>query len=176
MLSIRLMRTGKVHDPHYRIVVQEKRSKLNGKAVDTVGHYHPAQADKKLVVDAEKTQSWLSKGAQPSDTVTNLLVKAGVLDASRKIKTFYTPKPKEDKAEKAPVVEETATEEVATEAVAEVATTEETVAEEVPVIEEAPVEETVAEEVPTTEEVVEEAAPETTPEAPVAEEVVPEAK
>jgi small subunit ribosomal protein S16 len=114
MLAIRLTRTGKIHAPHYRLVVQEKRSKLNGKAVDIIGHYHPAQKDKELVVDTEKAKHWISKGAQPSDTVTNLLVKAGVLDASHKKSNFYTPKAKEVVAEEVgaetPVTEEAAAE------------------------------------------------------------------
>ncbi len=78
MLAIRLTRTGKIHEPHYRIVVQEKRSKLNGKAVDIIGHYHPAQAQKLLVINKEKAEHWLKQGAQPSDTVTNLLVREGI--------------------------------------------------------------------------------------------------
>lgn len=128
MLAIRLTRTGKKHDPHYRIVVQEKRSKLNGKSIDIVGHYHPAQAGKLVVIDKAKVEKWMSVGAQPSDTVTNLLVKEGILDKSRTVHHFYTPPVKE---EAAPAAEkaEAATEEVATEESAEVA--EEAAAEEV---------------------------------------------
>jgi small subunit ribosomal protein S16 len=114
MLSIRLTRTGKTHAPHYRIVVQEKRSKLNGKSVDIIGHYHPASPDKLLVIDKEKAAKWIGLGAQASDTVTNLLVKEGILDASKKVHHFYTPAKKEV-AEAAPVAEEP----VAAEAAAE---------------------------------------------------------
>jgi small subunit ribosomal protein S16 len=121
MLAIRLTRTGKTHDPHYRLVVQEKRSKLNGKAVDIIGHYHPAQKDKQLVVNNEKAKHWLSKGAQPSDTVTNLLVKAGVLDASHRVSNFYTPKPKEAAVEEAAPADPPAEEAATTEETAEVA-------------------------------------------------------
>lgn len=159
MLAIRLMRTGKAHAPHYRIVVQEKRSKLNGKAVDQIGHYHPAQAEKLLVIDKERADYWLGKGAQPSDTVTNLLVKQGILDESRKIKRFYTPKPKDDAAEeKAPKVDDASS---APEGATE---TEETVAEETSeeiITEEAPAEEVATEETPAAEEpIAEEAAEE----------------
>lgn len=123
MLSIRLTRTGKTHDPHYRIVVQERRSKLNGKSVEIVGHYHPAQKDKTLVVDQDRVRRWLSLGAQPSDTVTNLLVKVGVLDETRKVHHFYTPVAKDEvvapEAAAAPeAVAETPAEEVAPEVVA----------------------------------------------------------
>ncbi|MBU6389320.1 30S ribosomal protein S16 [Patescibacteria group bacterium] len=100
MLAIRLTRTGKIHAPHYRIVVQEKRSKLNGKSVDVIGHYHPAQTGKQLVVDKEKAQKWLAEGAQPSDTVTNLLVKEGILPKERTVHTFFTPGKKEAPKEK----------------------------------------------------------------------------
>lgn len=115
MLSIRLTRTGKIHAPHYRIVVQEKRSKLNGKAIDIIGHYHPAQAGKLLVVDKEKAAKWLAQGAQPSDTVTNLLVKEGVMDKSKMVHHFFTPTKKEEPAAvvaeaEAPVAEEPAAE------------------------------------------------------------------
>lgn len=110
MLVIRLTRTGKVHSPHYRIVVQEKRSKLNGKALAILGHYHPAQADKQLVVDKEQAEKYLQQGAQPSETVNNLLVKAGVLDKSKKISLHFTPKPKEQAAAPAPAAKETAEE------------------------------------------------------------------
>lgn len=115
MLSIRLTRTGKVHEPHYRIVVQEKRSKLNGKAIDILGHYHPTHQEKTLVIDKEKAESWLKQGAQPSDTVTNLMVKAGILDASRKVHSFFTPTKKEviPEAPKAEVTEEVIVEEAA---------------------------------------------------------------
>ncbi|HSI20158.1 MAG TPA: 30S ribosomal protein S16 [Verrucomicrobiae bacterium] len=154
MLAIRLTRTGKIHDPHYRIVVQEKRSKLNGKYIDLLGHYHPAQADKQLVVNKEKTEEWLAKGAQPSDTVTNLLVKAGIFDKSRRLSNFYTPTKKEEVVAEAPAVEvaeEAAVEEPAAELVEETPA-EETPAEEVVAEPEAAPEEAVATEEPATEE------------------------
>lgn len=152
MLSIRLTRTGKAHTPHYRIIVQEKRSKLGGKAVDYIGHYHPADKDKLLVIDKDKARKWLAAGAQPSDTVTNLLVKQGVLDKSRTVHHFYTPTKKEaaPAAEAAPAVEETPAEEPAVEVDAtpeeEVAETAEETTEEAPVAEEVAPEEAPAEE------------------------------
>jgi small subunit ribosomal protein S16 len=129
MLSIRLSRTGKVHAPHYRIVVQEKRSKLNGKTVDTIGHYHPASKDKLLVIDHEKATKWLSLGAQASDTVTNLLVKEGLLDKSKKVSNFFTPVAKPVVEEKTAAIEAPVAEEAATEEVSTAETTEEVVAE-----------------------------------------------
>lgn len=151
MLVIRLMRTGKTHSPHYRVVVQEKRSKLTGKSVDQIGHYHPADATKLFVIDKDKARKWLAAGAQPSDTIANLLVREGILDKSRAVKHFYTPEPKEEVA--APAA--TAAEEVK-EAAQEVVSEEPEAAEFAP--------ETTPEEVPA------EAAPEetTTEEAPAA--------
>lgn len=153
MLVIRLTRTGKAHDPHYRIVVQEKRSKLNGKSIDIIGHYHPAHSNKQLVIDQDKARSWIAKGAQSSDTVTNLLVKVGVLDESKKVHHFYTPKAVETPQEAAPapaneeseapaaeeVVTEDAAAEDATEEASDSALTEEaTTSTEEPTPEEAP--------------------------------------
>lgn len=96
MLVIRLRRGGKSHEPHYRIVVQEKRSKLNGKYIDSFGHYHPIlkDQDKRLFVEKEKALGWISKGATPSVTVNNLLVKAGVLGADKKISRVFSNKKK----------------------------------------------------------------------------------
>lgn len=136
MLAIRLTRTGKKHEPHYRIVVQEKRSKLDGKAIDYIGHYHPAQAGKLLVIDKEKAKEWLAKGAQCSDTVTNLFVKEGILDASKKVHNFFTPVKKEkETTEEIAVKEEVAevkedTDETATIAEEAPVATEEVAAEE----------------------------------------------
>ena len=134
MVVIRLMRTGKIHDPHYRIVVQEKRSKLNGLAIDTLGHYHPAQKEKQLVIDADKAKAWMSKGAQPSDTVINLFVKQGILAKDKKVHNFFTPK-------KVEVVPEAPKEEVVAEVVAEEVAPEEPVAEPEEAVEETATEE-----------------------------------
>jgi len=143
MLAIRLTRTGKIHNPHYRIVVQEKRSKLNGKALEIIGHYHPAQADKLVVINKERAAHWLKMGAQASDTVTNLFVKEGLLDASKKVHFFFTPTKKEEKpadvVAEAPVAEEASAEEAVAESTEEVS-------EEAPATEEVVVEPEIKEE------------------------------
>ena len=101
MLVIRLRRGGKSHEPHYRIVVQEQRSKLNGKYIDSLGHFHPIlkDQDKQLVVEKEKALEWIKKGAIPSVTVNNLLVKAGVLEVDKKISRVFSNKKKTKKNE-----------------------------------------------------------------------------
>lgn len=71
MLKIRLSRTGKKHEPHYRIVVAEARSKRDGKQVDKIGHWHPKE--KKLVIDKKAFTDWVSKGAQPTEAVKELV-------------------------------------------------------------------------------------------------------
>lgn len=70
MLRIRLSRTGKKHEPHYRIVVTERRSKRDGKTVDQIGHWHPKED--KLVLDKKAFHDWVGKGAQPTEVVRKL--------------------------------------------------------------------------------------------------------
>lgn len=73
MLKIKLSRIGKTHEPHYRIVVVEDKSKLSGKYVENLGHYNPIS--KELVLDMVKFADWKKKGAQPTQTVANLAKK-----------------------------------------------------------------------------------------------------
>ena len=78
MLRIRLRRTGQKHQPSYRIVVAHKETKRDGGFLEIVGHYNPTTEPRTLVVNAERTQYWLSVGAQPSETVARLLYSEGV--------------------------------------------------------------------------------------------------
>lgn len=71
MLKVRLSRTGKKHEPHYRIVVAEGRSKRDGKQIDQVGHWHPKE--NKLVIDREAYGNWIKKGAWPTEAVKKLV-------------------------------------------------------------------------------------------------------
>ncbi|MFC1780090.1 30S ribosomal protein S16 [Patescibacteria group bacterium] len=77
MLKIRLTRTGKKHDPHYRIIVMPARTKRDGRAVEYIGYYNPRSKEIKLKV--ERAKHWLSVGAQPTDTVRSILVKHKLL-------------------------------------------------------------------------------------------------
>lgn len=77
MVKIRLTRTGKTHSPSYRIVVADQRAPRDGRFIEEIGHYNPMS--KELEVDAEAAKKWLGNGAQPSETVKNLLKKAGVI-------------------------------------------------------------------------------------------------
>lgn len=72
MLKIKLARFGKKNQPHYRFVVNEARSKRDGKYVAKIGHYAPTQTPKILEINVEEYKTWVAKGAQPTPTVANL--------------------------------------------------------------------------------------------------------
>ena len=94
MLVIRLRRGGKKHEPHYRIVVQEQRSKLGGKYIESLGHYHPIMPNKPVEINKERVEYWLKSGAQLSVTANNLFVKNGILPKEQKISKVYSKKKK----------------------------------------------------------------------------------
>ena len=71
MLKIKLSPIGKKHEPHYRIVVAEENSKLTGRAIATLGHFHPLTHQ--INVDPDLIKSWVAKGAQPSEKIRRLL-------------------------------------------------------------------------------------------------------
>lgn len=75
MLAIRLMRMGAKKRPSYRIVVKEKLSKRDGAYLENLGTYNPTQQPAEIKLDAARVEYWLSKGAQPTETV-NRLIKA----------------------------------------------------------------------------------------------------
>ena len=72
MLKIKLIRFGKKGQPHYRIVVQEARTKRDGKYSALLGRYAPTQTPKVLELDMNLYKEWLNKGAQPTETVASL--------------------------------------------------------------------------------------------------------
>ena len=73
MLKIRLRRTGARHQPSYRVVVADSRAARDGAFVDYLGHYNPRTDPPTISIDAEKVKKWMSVGAQPSDSVRQLL-------------------------------------------------------------------------------------------------------
>jgi len=77
MLAIKLQRIGRKHQPSYRVVVAEKRSKMGAPPVEDFGSYN--SFDKTFAVNAERVSYWLKAGARPTATVHNLLVKNGIL-------------------------------------------------------------------------------------------------
>jgi len=77
-VKLRLKRMGAKAKPFYRIVVADSRSPRDGKFIETVGTYNPIGKGEQVKVDEEKTLKWLENGAQPTDTVRNILSKTGV--------------------------------------------------------------------------------------------------
>jgi ribosomal protein S16 len=75
-LKIRLSRVGAVHKPVYHVVVAEARSRRDGSPVELLGTYTPQAKSQPLVLDAERAEYWISKGAVPTDTAKSLIKKA----------------------------------------------------------------------------------------------------
>jgi small subunit ribosomal protein S16 len=80
LLKIRLRRMGKTKAPYYRIVVAESRAPRDGAFIEILGNYEPLAQPAVVRIDEEKTRAWLSKGAQPTETVQKLLQKQGILE------------------------------------------------------------------------------------------------
>lgn len=100
MLKIRLQRTGRRNQPHFRVVVCEHTSgPKSGKVVEQVGFRNPKTKEQKL--DAERITYWISVGAQPSDTVHNILVEAGVIKGEKKNVLPHKAPVKKEEEEKA---------------------------------------------------------------------------
>lgn len=77
-VRIRLRRVGKTKAPRYRLVVADSRSPRDGKFIEIVGHYDPTGKDGGLAVNADRARYWMGKGARPTATVRDLLVKSGL--------------------------------------------------------------------------------------------------
>lgn len=75
-VKIRLKRTGARNKPAFRIVVADSRSPRDGRFIEEVGYYEPTKKTNMFKVDLERVDYWLSKGAQPTETVANLIDKA----------------------------------------------------------------------------------------------------
>ena len=73
MLAIRLMRMGAKKSPSYRVVVKEKLSKRDGAYVENVGFYNPTRDPAEVRLDMERVNYWIERGAQPTDTVRQLI-------------------------------------------------------------------------------------------------------
>ena len=79
MVKIRLKRMGMKKKPFYRVVVADERASRDGRFVDEIGYYNPVSNPVELKIDAEKAQTWIKNGAQPTDTVRALLKKTGAI-------------------------------------------------------------------------------------------------
>ena len=76
-VKIKLMRMGKIRAPYYRIVVADSRTKRDGRAIETIGKYHPTEEPSLIEVDSERAQYWLGVGAQPTEPVAAILKVTG---------------------------------------------------------------------------------------------------
>jgi small subunit ribosomal protein S16 len=81
MLRIRLSRVGKKNTPIYKVVVAEKSRPVKGKFIESLGVYNPGNKDQSL--NAERIKYWISVGAQPSQTVHNLLIRQNIIEATK---------------------------------------------------------------------------------------------
>ena len=83
-VRIRLKRVGAKNSPFYRIVVADGRSPRDGKFIEELGSYQPRKAGDNFQLNVDRAQYWISKGAQPSDTVASFLRRAARTAAAAK--------------------------------------------------------------------------------------------
>ena len=102
-VKIKLMRLGRIRQPHYRIVVADARTRRNGEAIETIGKYHPKEDPSVIEVDSGRVQYWLSVGAQPTEPVQHILKVTGDWQRFKGLPgaegTLQRAEPKPDKAE-----------------------------------------------------------------------------
>ncbi len=108
MLSIRLQRIGKKKLPTYRIIINEKGRDTHDVYLEQLGTYNPHAKENQFQPNAERIQYWISKGAEVSDTIHNLLVKAGVIKGAVKKSVFLSKKRQTKLGEKRKADEEAA--------------------------------------------------------------------
>ena len=77
LLAIKLMRTGAKKRPSYRIIVKEKQSKRDGAYLENLGTYNPTREPAEIKLDMDRVRYWMEKGAQPTETVGQLIKASG---------------------------------------------------------------------------------------------------
>ncbi|MCL6558473.1 MAG: 30S ribosomal protein S16 [Firmicutes bacterium] len=83
-VRIRLKRIGAKKQPRYRIVVADARSPRDGRFVEEIGYYNPLSDPAEVKIDEARAKEWLAKGAQPTNTVRNLFVRANIISVGAK--------------------------------------------------------------------------------------------
>lgn len=83
MLIIRLARTGKKKQAHFRLIISEKTKDTHGDYLEALGHLDPHANPRQVVLEAERIKYWLGKGAQTSPVVHNILVEQGIVKAEK---------------------------------------------------------------------------------------------
>ena len=89
-VKIRLKRMGMKKAPSYRVVVADSRSPRDGRIIENLGWYNPMVEPSIINIDEEKTLGWLKNGAQPSDSVAQLLKRTGLLARFERSKVAAT--------------------------------------------------------------------------------------
>lgn len=79
-VKIRLRRMGAKKNPFYRIGVADSRYPRDGRFIEEIGTYDPLKTPADVKIDADKAKQWIANGAQPTDTVKDILKKSGVID------------------------------------------------------------------------------------------------
>lgn len=79
MVKIRLRRMGAKKTPFYRIVVADSRYPRDGRFIEEIGTYNPCVSPAEIKIDADRAREWIKTGAQPTETVRDLLKKVGAL-------------------------------------------------------------------------------------------------
>lgn len=79
-VKIRLRRMGAKKNPFYRIVVADSRYPRDGRFIEEIGTYDPLKTPADVKIGADKAKQWIANGAQPTDTVKDILKKSGVID------------------------------------------------------------------------------------------------
>ena len=72
-VRVRLTRVGSNKNPIWRVVVADQRSPRDGRFIETIGHYNPQTNPSTITIDEERFQHWVSRGAQPTNTVKQLV-------------------------------------------------------------------------------------------------------
>ena len=79
-VKIRLKRMGAHKKPFYRVVVADSRTPRDGRFIEEIGYYNPLVDPAEIKISEEKAKKWLGNGAQPTDTVRDLLKKSGIIE------------------------------------------------------------------------------------------------
>jgi len=72
-VRVRLTRVGGKKNPHWRVVVADQRSPRDGRVIEAIGHYNPQTEPSTIVLDEDRLQHWLARGAEPTNTVKKLM-------------------------------------------------------------------------------------------------------
>ena len=80
MVKMRLRRMGAKKAPFYRVVVADSRYPRDGRFIEEIGYYNPQTEPAEVKIDADLAKKWLANGAQPTETVKDLLKKSGIVD------------------------------------------------------------------------------------------------